>query len=213
MKLAVFGASGRTGRPFVRQALGAGHEATAFVRDAEKLDGDVRDHDRVTVVEGDVCDAEAVAEAIEGADAVVSVLGHAEGSPDDVLTLAADHVLRGMERAGVSRLLWLSGAGVRTGKDPERTLGGRLMTGALKLVGGDLLADSKRAVERIVDSDTEWTVVRAPRLTDGERRGEYRTGYLQLGPRDSLSRADAADFLLRCAVEGEWTNEAPMASY
>lgn len=213
MKLAVFGATGRTGRPLVRRALDGGHEVTAFVRDAGKLDADVRDDERVTVVEGDVRDAETVADAVEGVDAVISTLGHAEGSPDDVLTVAADHVRRAMERAGVSRLVWLSGAGVRTDEDPDPTLGGRAMTAALKFVGGDLLEDSERAVRAIVDSDTEWTVVRAPRLTDGERRGEYRTGYLRLGPRDSLSRADAADFLLRCAVDGEWTNEAPMAAY
>ncbi|TKX84333.1 NmrA family protein, partial [Halorubrum sp. SS5] len=33
MRIAVFGASGRTGRPLVEQALDRGHEVVAFVRD------------------------------------------------------------------------------------------------------------------------------------------------------------------------------------
>lgn len=37
MKLAVFGASGRTGRLIVRQALDAGHDVTAAVRDPARL--------------------------------------------------------------------------------------------------------------------------------------------------------------------------------
>ena len=50
MKLTVFGASGRTGRHVVEQALGGGHEVTAFVRSASKLS---LTDDRLTVVEGD----------------------------------------------------------------------------------------------------------------------------------------------------------------
>jgi len=34
MRVTVFGASGRTGRPVVGQALDRGHEVVAFVRDA-----------------------------------------------------------------------------------------------------------------------------------------------------------------------------------
>ena len=37
MKLLVLGATGKTGSEVVRQALDAGHEVTAFVRDRAKL--------------------------------------------------------------------------------------------------------------------------------------------------------------------------------
>jgi putative NADH-flavin reductase len=37
MRLAVFGATGRTGVPLVEQALDRGHHVTAFVRDPGKL--------------------------------------------------------------------------------------------------------------------------------------------------------------------------------
>jgi uncharacterized protein YbjT (DUF2867 family) len=37
MKIAIFGATGGTGRLVVEQALEAGHEVIAFVRDPSKL--------------------------------------------------------------------------------------------------------------------------------------------------------------------------------
>ena len=37
MKIAVFGASGRTGRPLVEKALAKGYEVTALVRDPAKI--------------------------------------------------------------------------------------------------------------------------------------------------------------------------------
>ncbi len=57
MRILIFGASGRTGRPLVEQALERGHEVTAFVRDPVRL---ALEHGRLRVVSGDVTDAVAV---------------------------------------------------------------------------------------------------------------------------------------------------------
>ena len=46
-------------------------------------------------------------------------------------------------------------------------------------------------------SDTDWTVVRAPVLTNGPRAGAYRTGTdLRLSFTDRVSRTDIAEFML-----------------
>lgn len=50
MRIAIFGASGRTGRPLVEQALEAGHEVRALVRDPSKL---TESHGRLAVIRGD----------------------------------------------------------------------------------------------------------------------------------------------------------------
>ncbi len=60
MKLAVFGAAGRTGRLLVDMALDGGHEVAASVRNREKL---AVEHERLSVVEGDARDPERVQEA------------------------------------------------------------------------------------------------------------------------------------------------------
>ena len=118
-----------------------------------------------------------------------------------------------METHGISRLVLLVGAGVEHPEDPF-SLGGRAMSAVLGLVAGDLLTDSKGYLKRVVESDFERVVVRPPWLTDGPRTGEYRTGYLKLGPRATVSRADLAAFMLEQATEpDEYVGEAPMIAY
>ena len=71
MRIAIPGASGRTGRHLVDQALAAGLEVSAFVRDASKLP---REHERLRIERGDAMDPAAVEAAVRGNDAVISVI-------------------------------------------------------------------------------------------------------------------------------------------
>src|SRR5260370_27523099 len=72
MNLLILGATGRTGRLVVEQALAAGHAVTALVRSPEKLT--IR-NSNLRVVAGRATDPEAVARALASADAVLSTLG------------------------------------------------------------------------------------------------------------------------------------------
>lgn len=209
MQITVFGATGRTGIPLVEQALAAGHDVTAFVRDPAKLDVE---HDRLTVVVGDAYTGENVTEAVAGADAVCSVLGQTSSGPDDLQTVAGRHVLDAMADAGVERFVTLTGAGVRE-DDEQVTLGGKAMGLALKLFAGEVLADARQHVADVRESDRRWTVVRAPRLTEGDHTGEYRHGTLSLGMSAKIARADVADFVLRLVEEGDYLHEMPLVSY
>jgi putative NADH-flavin reductase len=77
----------------VKQALEAGHEVTAYVRDPAKLGVT---HQRLRVTRGDVRDAAAVAQAVAGQDAVLSALGPSK--PDfNTLTEGARHILGGLD--------------------------------------------------------------------------------------------------------------------
>jgi putative NADH-flavin reductase len=212
LRIVVVGASGRTGRPLVERALAAGHVVVAFVRDADRLDVDVEDdaRGRLVVVEGDAYAGEGLAAAVAGADAVVSVLGHTSDGPDDLLTVAGDRVLAAMDEAGVRRYVTLVGAGVR--EDGESvSVAGRVMGGLLRVVARDRLEDSAAHVARVRDSGLDWTVVRAPRLTDGPATGAYRAGELRLGF-ESVPRADVAAFLLDCVEDGSYVGEAPQVA-
>jgi putative NADH-flavin reductase len=73
MKVLVLGATGATGRQIVEQALAQGHQVTAFVRDPAKL---AISHPALRVVQGSLPeDAQALAGALPGQDAVLSSLG------------------------------------------------------------------------------------------------------------------------------------------
>ena len=213
MRIAVFGATGRTGRPLVGQAIERGHEVVAFARDAADLSSMLRNDDRVSTVEGDAYTGEGVDRAIAGdgdpVDAVVSVLGQPSDGPDDLLTEAGKHMLAAMNQRDVKRLVTLVGAGVRE-EGESVSFGGRVMNALLKLLAGSVLEDARTHVESIKRSDTRWTVVRGPRLTEDAHTGEFRHGTdLSLGMRDTAARANVADFIIDCLEDDLYVDEMP----
>jgi hypothetical protein len=213
MRITIFGASGRTGRPLVEQALERGHEVVAFVRDAGGFSSSVEANDRLEIVEGDAYGGDGVDRAIGGdgdpVDAVVSVLGQRSEGPDDLLTEAGRHVLDAMDRHRVERFVTLVGAGVRE-EGETVSLGGRLMGSLLKLLARSVLEDAVSHVEAVKASDGDWTVVRGPRLTEAEHTGELEHGTeLRLGARAAAARANVAEFILDCLESELYVREMP----
>ncbi|MFC4989752.1 MULTISPECIES: NAD(P)-dependent oxidoreductase [Saliphagus] len=204
MRIAVFGSTGRTGRPFCEQAIERGHEVVAHARSPGKLRFE---HDRLTVVEGDAYTGEGVAEAVRGADAVASVLGQGEGSPDDLLAVAGDHIVEAMAEEGVTRLVTLVGAGVRE-EGESISLGGRVMGVLLKLLARNALEDAAEHARRVRATDLEWTILRVPRLGEGDPDGDYRIGDPKLGF-EAVDRADVARCLLDRLEADDYVREMP----
>ncbi|MXV61942.1 NAD(P)H-binding protein [Natronorubrum sp. JWXQ-INN-674] len=204
MQITVFGATGRTGIPLCEQALARNYEVVAHTRSPEKLPFE---DEQLTIVEGDVYTGDGVAEAVEGADAVVSVLGHGDGSPDDLLTVAGDHIIEAMEDANVTRFVTLVGAGVRE-EGESVSLGGKIMGALLKLLARDVLEDAAEHARRVRASQLEWTILRAPRLGEGNPEGDYRIGDLKLGF-DAVDRGDVATCLLDRLEKNDYGEEMP----
>jgi putative NADH-flavin reductase len=207
VKVVVFGASGQTGRLLVEQALAAGHEVTAFVRDPAKLS---LQHERLRVVQGDVQDAGAVAGAVAGQDAVLSALGPAKPAFNS-MTLGARHILAGMREHGVRRLVTITGAGVPDPHDRPGPLN-QAISFLLKRINPEVLADAQRHVDQVRASDVDWTIVRVGRLTDGPKTGAVRVGWVGVNTKPFVSRADAAAFMLAQLTDPAHLRQAPMIS-
>ena len=198
MRVLVIGASGKTGHEVVRQALAAGHEVTAFVRDPSRLE--VREP-RLTVVRGDVRSADDLRRALADQDAVVSTLGGRakdtmtrplSGKPSvGVMEASTAALIEAAREAGVRRVVVLS-----TFMLAPNFRAGILKPLALYYKG---MNDDKRAGEEALKrSSLDWTIVYATRLTDGERSGRQRLVPITetVTPRSNVSRSDVAAFLL-----------------
>jgi len=208
MRIAVFGASGRTGEPFVRKALENGNEVNAFVREKSRLEAS---GEGLQIFEGDVYTGEKVSECVEDADAIVSVLGQNRNTSDDLLTVGGENIIEAMDKHGVERFVTLVGAGVREeGEKPS--LSGKIIGLLLKLVNPEILKDAEDHTEKVRDSGLDWTIIRAPRLTGGEERGDYRTGDVSPGMK-GVSRDDVADFILDCVENDRYIHEMPKITY
>jgi putative NADH-flavin reductase len=206
MKITVFGATGGIGVHVVRQALAAGQQVTAVVRDPARLD--VPAHERLDVVVADVMDPASITEAVEGRDAVISSLGARDLKPSTVARDSARSIMAAMTRTGTRRLLVVSNSGMFREGD------GFFVRTLVKPVVGRVLrqpwADMAAMEELVIGSELDWTIVRPPRLTDGELTGSVRSK-IGANPRGfTVARADVADFLLR-AVDDDTYRRWPVA--
>ncbi|TDQ53774.1 NAD(P)-dependent oxidoreductase [Actinorugispora endophytica] len=199
MRITVLGATGRVGRLVVRQALAAGHEVTAVVRDPARLP--VPAHERLHVATvPDITDAEALLPVVTGRDAVVSAVGAASNARARTAPIAAPalrSVLTAMERAGVRRLSAVSATPVGPPADGEGPFTRFVVLPILRRALRDVYADLAAMEEAIAGSGAEWTVVRPPMLVDRPLTGTYRraVGGSLAGSR-TIGRADVADALL-----------------
>jgi putative NADH-flavin reductase len=210
MRVLVFGASGATGRQLVGQALADGYHVTAFARHASRLDTRSA---QLTVVVGDVSETAVVASALKGQDGVLCALGAATPlHRDRILVEGVRHIVDAMGPNGVRRFVYLSFLGVREGRQ-QLSLVGRYLVAPILL--HNVVADHE-AKERIIRQSTlDWIIVRPPRLTNGVRRGRYRSGVdiraTSVIPR--ISRADLAEFMLRQLRDDTYVHKTPAVMY
>jgi putative NADH-flavin reductase len=189
MLIAIFGAGGRTGRQLVEQAVAQGHQVTAIVRNPDGLAWDL--HGAVRLVKADVMDPDAIAPALADADTVVSALSGPGRAPSIVWSESTRSIVQAMREASVRRYVAITGSMLDpTGDGPFfRYIGKPIARRMLKGSANDM----RRAEELIHESGLEWTIIRAPRLTDKPARGRYRIALERNVPREfTLSRADLA---------------------
>jgi len=204
MELLVFGAGSRVGRRVCAYADSDGHSVTAFVREAARAPAGV------SVVEGDVTDADAVAAAVGGQDAVCSALGPGEGGDLAALEVGVENLLAAMESGGVPRLVAVAAAGILQATPGRLRLDLDDFPAGLRPV-----AAAHRAVyDRLRPSALDWTLVCPPRMPDGPPTNHYRTAvdYLPDGGQ-SVSTGDVATFVYDAAVNGSHSRERVGIAY
>ncbi len=200
MNVVIFGASGKTGHHLVKQALEQGHAVTAFVRNPDKL---TIGHDNLKIIQGNVSDYEKTELAIKNKDAVFSVLGASHPFKYDQLVVdGMGNIIKAMESNGVKRLIYLSALAV---KDSRKGSGFMMRYIAPKILRTELAGHEARE-KMIKQSQLKWTIVKAPLLTNGPFKKQYRSGTAITTKAFiiSLSRADVADFMLEQLIDSRY---------
>jgi putative NADH-flavin reductase len=207
MKLTIFAATGGIGRLLLAQAVAAGNQVTAVVRNPEKLSGATPAN--VVVADLATPDRTVLEAAVSGADAVLSGLGPRSLADAGVATQGTRAIVRAMQTTGVRRLVVVSAAPVGTVASPGRPTPPRhdpgdgfvmrhLLTPVTKAILRRHYADLATMEDAVRDSGLDWTIVRPPRLTDKPLTGRYRTAYGENLRRGlTVSRADVAQLMLR----------------
>jgi putative NADH-flavin reductase len=199
MKLTIFGATGGTGTCLAEQALAAGHEVTAVVRDQARLTvgspkpaADVR----LRVITADPMEPAAIIQAVAGADAVLTAIGPRGTGITTVSQDSVRSIIAAMQKTGARRLLTVSGSIVA---DEGESLYLRYLIKpvARRTSLRHVCTDMRAAEAEVEAADLDWTIMRPPGLTSKPATGHYRMRIESGLPRSfTVSRADLAACML-----------------
>ncbi|MEA5361822.1 NAD(P)H-binding protein [Amycolatopsis sp., V23-08] len=221
MKLTLFAASGRTGAHVLHQALAAGHDVTAVVRNPDAVTAPVR------IVRADLAAAETAVlkSAMDGCDAVISALGPRHHGEYGVASRGTRAIVHAMTAAGVRRLVVVSVAGISTIPTPSRPNPPKRDPGVGFFTRTVLSPLAKLRLQKHYEdvalmehelrvSGLDWTSVQLPLLTDKPATGHYRIAYEQsVRGGFRIARADAAHFVLRAVGMPETVRHSVAVAY
>ena len=189
----VFGASGGTGLEVVEQALEAGHSVTAILRNPDAFP--IR-HEQLRIIQGDVLKPQGYENTFFGMDLVISCLGSRNREATTIYSQGVTNIIQAMKKLKMDRIICLSAGGVEIAPNASfimKFLMKNILQKILKYSFADMLL-----MEKIVhESGLNWTVIRPPRLLNGDKTGKYRTSINEFIPKmSSLTRSDLADYIL-----------------
>lgn len=198
MKLVVFGSNGATGRLLTKQALAEGYSVTAVTRHLETFPFR---HERLQVMQGDVFDLEAVEQAVDGQDAVLSILGVPYSrEPITLYSTGIVYIIQAMNHFQVRRLICVSSSAVDPYTRTHDTGGGFIFEKFIKpliinMIGRTSYEDLQKMETLVMKSDLDWTVIRPSGLFETPQVTDYQLAESFLGR--YTSRTDLADCMLK----------------
>jgi len=204
MKIAILGATGRTGIEAVKQALADNHTVTALVRNPAKL---TVAHENLKVVEADIFDKESLKAEFIGQEAIVSCLGFPPQKPSVTGYLeVTKNVVSAMKDSSVSRLVvchsWY------TKEDSRSKAWFPIRWFLLPMIKTVLNNMYETEIWLNSEADVDFTVVRPAGLTDNAvTEAEFKVAeddYHVDGAAGRIARADVARFMLSILEEEKY---------
>lgn len=196
MKVAIIGASGFIGSAILNEALSRGHDITAIVRNPEKV---TVSNPRLNVKKGDVIKEEELVSLLKGNEAVISAYS-ANDSSTYVKAITA--IINATKKAGITRLLAVSGAGSLEVKPGVQLLDTPEFPAEWK-DGATATRDAFDVIKQVTDLD--WSVLSPAMVIEpGPRTGVFRLGKDQVLFNDKgESKISTADFAVALLDELE----------
>ncbi|MEO6404450.1 MAG: NAD(P)H-binding protein [Ferruginibacter sp.] len=203
MTITIFGATGTVGKQLVKQALQKDYKVRAFGRNV--FSADFPPNDNLHLISGALFDNEQLLHAIEGADAVLSVLGGATDGTDKTRSLGMKHITGQMQKAGVERIVAVGGMGSLDAPDGEIFMNRPGYPAKFIAVG----REHWHAYQYLVASGLQWTFVCPPDLIDAASTGVFRTASNTVPEPNNfkINTGDLAMFMLKEMIEKNYLKQ------
>ncbi|CAH2044790.1 unnamed protein product, partial [Iphiclides podalirius] len=190
-KIVIFGSTGMTGLCAVEAAVKRGLEVRAFLRDPAKLSAHLKD--KVEIFKGDVLEPDSVANAVEGTDGVVVVLGTRSSlEPTSDLSEGLRNIVDAMRAKNVTRVTACLSAFLFYDKDK------------VPAKFGPLTDDHRRMYEVLKDAPLDWVAVFPPHISDDPSRDIIVEVNPQKSPGRAISKWDLGAFLVDALNEPKY---------
>jgi uncharacterized protein YbjT (DUF2867 family) len=209
MKILLLGATGRTGKLIIEEAIRRGHNISAIARDPEKL----KDY-QIDITQGTPYDYKTFEKALSGCDAVINTLNISRKSdnpwaglvsPKDLISKSATNAVSAMKQAGIKRFIALSTIGAGSSwKTTPAILKLIVSISNLKYA----FRDHGKQEEILKESDLDYTICRAPMLSsETNTSGAVAVKEGENPPKMVLSRNSAAEFFIKIIENKEYLKE------
>jgi uncharacterized protein len=172
MHIVLYGATGHAGSRILTELLSRGHQVTAITRDLAKL----APQPNLTIKQGNVDSASAIAARFKGADAVVSAYAPPQDDTDQLIPVTQNFI-EAVKQAHVPRFIYVGGA-ASLEVAPGITM---LDSGHLPAEWQAIAKSHSDALALIRKSDINWTSFSpAAFFAPGQRTSKFRLGKDQL---------------------------------
>lgn len=209
MRILLLGATGRTGKFVIEEAIRRGHKISAIARNPEKLKCY-----QIDITPGTPYDSETVEKAISDCDAVINTLNISRKSdnpwaglvsPKDLISKSATNAVSAMKEAGIKRYVALSTIGAGNSWDSTPAILKFIVSMSnLKYA----FRDHGKQEEILQNSSLEYTICRAPMLSSEIcTKGAVAVKEDENPPKMVLSRNSAAEFFIRIIDNKEHISE------
>lgn len=212
MKVVIFGASGALGNECVEQCLAEGHEVRVLARTPAKFRESMRA--QISIEQGDVLDAEAIARVLAGGcDAVLFAVGIDKKSPEDLCTTATRHIFERMRKEGIQRFIWCGGGSTPVAED-DLTLGAYFVQFFASTFMGLRHRDKVHQLAFLNENkDLDWFGIRPLQMGEGVRKEKYRLGFDRFSGLSKISFADCAHAMVGMLTDDTWRHQSPIVQY
>jgi uncharacterized protein len=197
VKVALYGATGKSGSRILKELVSRGHQVIAITRSRSKVpDPDVG----VSVRHDDLSDPNNIAAAVDDVDAVVSAYAPPHDNPEAIVGVTQRQVAA-LSRNGKARLVVVGGAG-GLNVAPGVTL---LDSGYLPEAYRPIAGAHVQALNVLKASETDWTYLApAAYFEPGQRTGKFRLGKDELIANEQQdSRISMEDYAIALVDELE----------
>lgn len=208
MKICIFGADGRTGIEVLQYANSKGYEIVVFAYNENSL---TSVGNEIKITKGDVLDYNQVLLACKNVDAVISTLGHVQGSDPRMQTRGIRNIVRAMKESNTQRIISLTGTGVRIpGHVPSFV--DKVLNFIIKIIDTDRIEDGVEHARVLQDSGLDWTIVRVLKLSNNKKSTEKYTLTTGGPAEQQTSRKKVAQVMVDLIEDKSYIGKMPVIS-